>query len=92
MIPSPGIIATHLLAGVTHLPHLRDPPGFRQFLEERNGIQPGATDTHPAVFWSILTAIFLLNIGTVTWATLRRRARRKSKRTPKHDFKSYKPK
>jgi hypothetical protein len=70
----------------------RDPPGFFQFLEGRNGSQPGDADTHPVIFWGVLTAIFLFNIGTVTWATLRRRARRKSKQTQKHDFKSYKPK
>jgi len=89
VIRSPIAIAASLFAGVTHLPPLRDPPGFFEFLEGRNGSQPGDADTHPVIFWGVLTAIFLFNIGTVTWATLRRRRHRRSK-SPGTDFKSYK--
>jgi len=83
-------LAPHLLAGVTHLPPRRDPPGFFQFLEGRNGTQPGDGSTHPVVFWGILAVIFLINIATVMWAVLRRRARRREK-IRGEDFKSYKP-
>ena len=83
------LYATGLLAQSRGVPLRGDTPGFREFLEERNGMQPGATATHPAVFWSILTAVFLLNVGGIVWSMHRRRVARRSKQPKRVDFKSY---